>query len=380
MVDAFDEGASGLPSAGAFALRATFQTSIAALSAAIFVVPLLVALLIEGPILLACERFARHRVLGFGLLGMALGSLVCGIGPNVYTFSAGFSVFCVASGVACGIAQAALMDADPEHREQRMTEWAVSGWLGDFAAPALLWFSAAAGLGWRGAFVAMSFALVLAAYAFSRRPLPSGTDEQNDDDAELPLGDTVRLLARSRWLFWWLFGVALCSLLDEIVAVLAGMRIEAAGGDTARVAAALFAFTAGGVLGLFALGRLLKGGASLRLLQISCVGCALSVAIWSACDSVELAVPLLFLVGLFSSAHYPIAQAQAYAALPGRSTLVAAAGQPFLVFDVLMPLGLGALADGFGLTVALSATLLQPLGLLLIVAVSRNRERRQRAQ
>ena len=53
--------------------RATFQTSIAALNAAIFVVPLLVALVIEGPILLACERFARHRVLGFGLLGMALG-------------------------------------------------------------------------------------------------------------------------------------------------------------------------------------------------------------------------------------------------------------------------------------------------------------------
>jgi MFS transporter, FSR family, fosmidomycin resistance protein len=378
VVDAFDEGASGLPSAGGFAIRATFQTSIAALNAAIFVVPLLVALVIEGPILLACERFARHRVLGFGLLGMALGALMCGVGPNVYTFSAGFSVFCVASGVACGIAQAALMDADPEHREQRMTEWAVSGWLGDFAAPALLWSSAAAGLGWRGAFVAMSFALVLAALAFLRRPLPSGTSDQEEDDDELPLGDTLRLLARSRSLFWWLLGVALCSLLDEIVTALAGMRIEAAGGDAAGGAAALFAFTAGGVLGLFVLGRLLKGAVSLWLLQISCVGCALSVAMWIACDSVELAVPLLFLVGVFSSAHYPIAQAQAYASLPGRSTLVAAAGQPFLVFEVLMPLGLGALADGFGLTVALSATLLQPLGLLLIAAAGRRSKRRQR--
>jgi fucose permease len=171
----------------------------------------------------------------------------------------------------------------------------------------------------------------------------------------------------------WLIGVALCSLLDEIVALLIGMRIDAAGGDTAVVARALFAFTAGGVAGLLLLDRLLKRLAALRLLALSCLGCALVTSALLCTDSLVWVAPLLFLVGIFTAAHYPLAQAQAYAALPGRSTLVAAAGQPLLLLDLTFPLGIGWLADGFGLTLALSATLLQPLGLLLIVAVATRR-------
>jgi FSR family fosmidomycin resistance protein-like MFS transporter len=374
-VDAFDEATAGLPSAGAFALQSSFGTSVATLNAAIFVAPLLFALLVEGPILVWCECFPRHRLLGAGLFAMAVGSVGCAIGSDVYWFSAALSVCAVASGLACGVAQAALVDSDPERREQRMTQWATAGWLGDLGAPILLWSSAAMGFGWRSAYVAMGIALALGAAVFARHPLPVG-EAATETETEPSLRHALRVLLRSRGLFLWLFGVALCSLLDEIVAVLLGLRIDAAGGDTASVSQALLAFTLGGVVGLLALDRLLQRVAADRLLVLSCVACALVTGALLVSDSLAWVVALAFLVGMFSAAHYPLAQARAYAALPGRSLLVAAAAQPFLLFDLAFPLGTGWIADRFGPGAALALTLFQPIGLLLVVALLTRSSRR----
>lgn len=355
-----------MPSAGAFELQASFDASVAALNAGIFVVPLLVALLVEGPLLLWCERFARARVLGLGLAGMGLGALGCALAPDLGWFAAGFSVYATASGIACGVAQAALMDADPEHREQRMAEWATAGWIGDFGGPLLLWASAACGFGWRGAYVGVASALVLAGLGFGRRALPRAAEE--DDGEEPTLAGTLRLLGRRRSLFFWLFGVALCSLLDELVAVLIGLRIDSTGGNVGDVSRALLAFTAGGVVGLLVLGRLLRRVSPQRLLVGSCIGCALATAGWTLHGHEAAMLLLLALSGAFAALHYPIAQAQAYAALPERSTLVAAAAQPFLIFDLSFPLVVGWIADAYGLTPALLFLLVQPLGLALIAA------------
>lgn len=374
MVDACDEATAGLPSTGAFALQSAFDTSVATLNAAIFVAPLLFALVVEAPILVFCERFPRQRVLGAGLLAMAVGCVGCALAPAVFWFSAALSVCAVASGLACGVAQAALMDSDPERREQSMTAWATAGWIGDLGAPILLWASAAVGFGWRAAFVAMALGLALAALGFGRLPLPDATDDA--EGAEPSLAQALRVLLQNRNLVLWLFGVALCSLLDEIVAVLLSVRIDAAGGDTASVSLALLGFTLGGVLGLVALERLLRCVAPERLLVLSAVGCGVVTVALVLVDSLAWATPLSFLVGMFSAAHYPIAQARAYAALPGRSLLVAAAAQPFLLFDLLLPLAAGWLADAFGARVALGATLLQPIGLLLVVAALTRAPRR----
>jgi fucose permease len=78
----------------------------------------------------------------------------------------------------------------------------------------------------------------------------------------------------------------------------------------------------------------------------------------------------LFATGFFTAVHYPIAQAQAYRALPERSTLVAAAGQPFIVFDVALPLAIGLVSDAFGVLLAAALLLLQPFGLLLVCGLA----------
>ncbi len=374
-VAAFDEAASGLPVAGTFALQDAFAADMASLTTAVFVVPQLVAL-VEAPLLLWLERWPRPRVMGIGLLGMGLATLICAAAPDLLWVAVGCSVYYPSSGIACSIAQASLMDAAPEKREHHMADWAVWGWIGDLATPLLLWAAHAAGLGWRGAFAALGGLVVLAA-PLLMRALPNAvaiTEPEAPDDDELGLVSSVKLLLQRRLLFLWLAGVALCSLHDEILSSFASIRIFADTRETATVAWNLSALTVGGICGLALLKLWLRRSEPERILAFACWGSAVAYVAWLMNTGTWSNVLLLFLCGGFVSLHYPIAQAAAYRALPGRSTLVAAAGQAFAVFDLLVPLGLGWLSDRLGVLAALWVLLLQPLGLLLVLsAVGRRR-------
>lgn len=334
--------------------------------------PFVLGVLVEGPLLLYCERFRRERVLGLGLLGMGVSLSGCAWATNLVEFGLAFALYYPSSGIACGIAQAALMDADPERREQRMTEWAFSGWVGDLAGPVLLWLAEQLHLEFRSAFAAIGALLFVAAAAFSRRQLTAGGPDDDESEPALPLADTVRLLVRKRPLFLWLLAVAFCSLLDEIVAALIGLRVAPQGG-AAAVALSLSAFTLGGILGLLPMNWLLARMPGTRVLALACWGCGVSYTAWLVLPS-SWSAPLLFVVGAFTAAHYPLAQAQAYRALPDRSTLVAAAAQPFTVFDALLPLLVGWVADEWGVLWALAVLGAQPLGVLAACWFEKNRK------
>ena len=65
--------------------------------------------------------------------------------------------------------------------------------------------------------------------------------------------------------------------------------------------------------------------------------------------------------------------AQAFAAMPGRSTTVVTIAAVASGFDLLVPLGIGWVADHWGLRSALASMLLGPLGLAIVAAVSLGR-------
>jgi len=359
-----------LPSTAAYDLQRTFDVEVAALVGAVFTVPQLVALFVEGPFLIWAERWPRERLLVGGLLGMALATLLCALAPGVWGVALGCTVYFPASGVACGIAQAALMDSDPARREQRMAEWAMAGWAGDLITPMLLAASSELGLGWRGAFVAVAASLCLAGAAVLRVELPTAAADVDEDESDLALRQKLALLFGERRLLWWLCGVTLCSLLDEIFAVFAGIWIWEAAGPVA-VATTLTAFTAGGVAGLLVTKPLLHRFSSRAVLLTSCVGCTATFVGWLCWGAGALGFAAMFVCGLFVALQYPIAQAAAYRALPGRSTLVAAAGSLFGGLELLIPLLLGWVVDGFGVVVGLSVLLLQPVGLFFIALLVR---------
>jgi fucose permease len=93
------------------------------------------------------------------------------------------------------------------------------------------------------------------------------------------------------------------------------------------------------------------------------VACAGSYLAWLFAPSVWLSTTLFFVVGMTAAPMYPIASAQAYAALPGRSGTVNAAGHLFSPLVMALPWLLGVVADHAGLQLALALLLAQPLGL-----------------
>jgi fucose permease len=122
----------------------------------------------------------------------------------------------------------------------------------------------------------------------------------------------------------------------------------------------------GAILGVLLADRLLTKMAPLRLLFASCLACTASYVAWLCASTVWASALLFLLVGMTAAPMYPIASAQAYAALPGRSGTVNAAGHVFTPFTLAVPWVLGAVADYSSVGVALLLLLLQPIGLGVI--------------
>lgn len=352
--------------AGAGELRSELETGIAPLTFAILTAPHLASLLIEAPLLLWAGRRRRGAMIALGLFGMGLSVGAAALASTPLELALAFALYAPASGLACGFAQAALMDLDPQGRERRMTAWAFAGTLGDLAAPLLLGALAAGARDFRMAWFAVAAALVALAVAFARAPLATSSGDDDEPHASL------RQALASPRLMPWLAGVALCSLLDEtLVAFTALWMKERFPESPTALTAVLTSCTLGGALGLLVLDRLLLRHRPKRLLALACVGCIASYALWLLGPSPLAATVAMFLVGAFAAAHYPIAQAQAYRAAEGNSGLVAAASSLLAGFDLVAPTLLGLLADRFGLTAALVALLVQPVGLVAIALATR---------
>jgi MFS transporter, FSR family, fosmidomycin resistance protein len=366
-VDFFDELASGLPAAGAPELRLALGAGVAALTVAIFTTPLVLSLLVDVPLLLWAERRSRSRMVALGLLGMGLSLVAAALATSVVGFGLAFALYAPASGLACGLAQASLMDGEPERREQNMAAWTLSGTLGDLCAPLAIAGAVALGGDHRPAWWAIGLGLVLLAPLIAVRPLPSGRAEDDEAPAE-PFWKALR----NRQLVLWLFGVSLCGLLDELFAAYAALSLrDRFPDDPAVVTKALAACTVGGILGLVVLRRLLVSVAPTGLLVVACLGSVVAYAAWLHSSSVTLVIVWIGVIGAFVSWQYPLAQAKAYRVAADRSGLVAALSPAVTSFELVAPLFLGLAAERFGLGTALALLLAQPIGLVVVIASTR---------
>src|SRR5690606_994311 len=152
VVDFLDE-AAGVAFVGLPDIQGEFAVPWAAAVFAAFTVPGVLAWLVEPSLLLLADRHPRRRrafVVG-GLLLMGASLVVAASAPGPLTFGVATALAWVGNGLGVNLAQATLMDADPDRREQWMARWTLAGTLGDLAAPLLLAALAAGGLTWRAA-------------------------------------------------------------------------------------------------------------------------------------------------------------------------------------------------------------------------------------
>jgi len=193
------------------------------------------------------------------------------------------------------------------------------------------------------------------------------------DEPRAPMIASLRAALADRRLVAWLFAMALCDLLDEILVVLASIRVrDDLGASIAWQSATVALFVAGGALGLVAIERLLKKIDELAALAGTALACALAYAAWLVAPT-PLAVALLALpVGATAAPLYPLVAARAYAARPDASGEVLAASHVFTPLALALPFALGALADVAGVMAALAALIAQPLGLAALAVSARS--------
>lgn len=363
-MDLLDE-LSGVAFVGAPDVQAAFRLDYGAAALVLFVAPQLLGLLLETPAYLLADRLPRKGLVVGGLLGLGVCQIVAGLAPGLPWFAAAWALCGPLSGIGVNLAQATLIDSAPAERERLMTRWTFMGHLGDLVTPLLFAVLAEASLGWRDAFVVTGGLVAGYAVLLALVPFPDGRGGEPPAPAESRVPLSAALASGRLWL--WLFAVSLCGLLDEVLVAFAALYLESSfAADVASRSQALACFVLGSLLGLLLGERLLGRVAPLRLLRWSGGAGTLVSLAWLAAPDLFWSGLLLGLLGICVAPLYPIAQAQAYASLPGRSGLVNAAAQALQPLELALPFALGWIADRFGLRAALALLALQPLGLLLI--------------
>lgn len=369
-----------MPALGSPEIQATFAASYTGTAWALLLAPAILALLLEPVLYLLADRHPRRWFVCGGLLAMAATAFAAAAAPNVYVLAAAVSLAAVASGCGVGLAQAVLADASPHERERVLHRWALMGMAGDLAAPALIAGLASVALGWRAGYVVVGVAILAVAVAMIRRPFPAASRDEDVDDESLLA--SLWVAVSNRRLLFWAAGCTLCDMLDEILVVFASLHLrDVAGAGPIARSLILGGFVAGAAVGLVISERLLRRIAPVRLLGLTAAACALLYAGWLTVSTLWLSALLLVLVGATAAPLYPITAAQCYAALPGRSGAVHAAGHLFTPLSMTLPWFLGWLADTHGTRAALIALLAQPVGLALVaVYAARAAARAERAQ
>lgn len=369
----FEELSAGVPSGGAPDIERSLGLSHTATAMTLFLVPGVAQLVLDPVWFWLAERFGRPWLVRGGLAVMAGASFLAAAAPGPVTLAAALSIWGVATGAATSMTELTLIDRWPDQRARTMARWTLLAMIGDFAAPMILGALAVLTPGvsaWRTAFAIVGCLLAAWAILLSLRAFPAAAAAPAEDD-EPPLWQAAREALRDRVLIAWLFGTALCNLLDEILIVFASIHVRDDLGATAgEQSAVVGAFIAGGAAGLVGLDRLLTRHSERRLMIAAGAACTVAFAAWLAAPAVWPAVALMVPVGATAAPLYPLASARAYARCPGRSSVVLVTSHLFAPLALALPWLLGWIADHAGARAALAVLAAQPIGLVALAILA----------
>ncbi len=327
---------------------------------------------VEAP-LFARADFARspRQWLRWGLLGVAAACLSAVIAPSLPWLAASAAIFGTASGLVCGLAQGAYVGQALDQAERRLTRWTISAALGDIAGPALVMLVLAGGLTWRAAFmVAGAAALVLAVFLPRwRSPHCAAPIGQEPSDApRAPLREALAIPG----VLPWALATAACTFLDEIVLAYGALQVaDRYGEGAAPRALVLGGLVLGAALGLLILERFVDRFQPRRLLAALAGVSALALVAWVLAPTPILAAVAATVLGMSAAGHYPLAQAQAYRAAPGRPGAVNAVLALLMPLEIVIPFALAGVMAASGAGMALLVLATQPLVILAVIVRAR---------
>ena len=322
-------------------------------------VPNIVALAVEPALGLASVTWRRRvLVLGGGVcfalaLGLAAGA------PSFWILLVAFSLLYPASGAFVSLSQAALMDLEPERREHNMARWTFAGGVGVVLGPLALAGFVWVGLGWRELFAGFAVLALVLVSLVRRSPDPEVEDERPR------LRDALRAL-KHREVFRWLVLLELSDLLlDVFLGFLALYLVDEVGASRATGGLAIAVWSGAGLAGAGAMIPLLRRVGGLRYLRASAAATVVLFVGFLLAPGVGVKLVLVAAIAVANAGWYPVLKARLYGALDGGSGLVLTVGALFPL-NAVLPLGIAALAERWGLGVALWPLLAAPLALLFV--------------
>lgn len=332
--------------------------------------PNLFSSLVEPVLGILGDMWKRRALVLGGGAAFALAALFTALSQSFAPLLLSFMLFNPASGAFVSLSQASLMDFDPDRREQNMARWTFAGSVGVVAGPLLLSAAVALGPGWRGLFFGFAALKLLTLLAARRQPFPNGATHSpnpSPDKAGFRAGIVNALRAlRRREVLHWLTLLAFSDLmLDVLLGFLALYFVDVVGVTETQAGLAVAVWTGVGLVGDLLLIPLLERVRGLSYLRVSAAAMLFLFPAFLLTPGVEAKLILLGLLGLLNSGWYAILQAQVYAAMPGQSGTVMAVDNIFGIAESLIPLGLGVVAQQYGLSVAMWLLLAGPAALLV---------------
>jgi FSR family fosmidomycin resistance protein-like MFS transporter len=154
-------------------------------------------------------------------------------------------------------------------------------------------------------------------------------------------------------------------LLDILFGLLALYMVDVVGVSQAQAGIAIVVWTGVGLLGDFLLIPLLERLRGLVYLRFSAAIALILYPAFLLVDAWWAKLVLLALMGLFNAGWYAILQGNLYDVLGEQSGAVLIVGNAAGIFGALLPVILGAVAQFYGLEVAMWCLLVSPIAILI---------------
>ncbi|MEQ8676382.1 MAG: MFS transporter [Aggregatilineales bacterium] len=345
----------------------------------LFSIPNFVASIIEPIIGIRADIPGKRRglVLGGGMM-VALSLAVISVAPNFLVLLLAYVVIFPASGAFVSLAQATLMDTEPERHDQNMARWAFAGSIGVIGGALLVFLITSIGLTWREMMFGLAIFTGFIVALTWRFPfgVESETSDDDEDEDEAPqtlidgLRGAVGMLRQWHVLRWLTLLQVSDLLLDVFTGYLALYLVNEIGLSVETGALVLVVMKIVGLVGDFLVIPLLERVDGVTYVRFSA---ALQLVLFPAFLLIEPIIPKLIFLGIshfFTAGWYPVLQGRLYSAMPGRSGTVMAVSGIFGLVGTVIPLVIGIVADEFSLVTALWMLMIAPIALFIGVPKS----------
>jgi MFS transporter, FSR family, fosmidomycin resistance protein len=330
----------------------------------VLAIPGFVGSAIDPLVGVAGDTARRRSVMLLGGLAFAFSAALTSVAVGFWTLLVALVIGNPATGAFVSLAQAMLMDRDPEQRERNMARWTLAGSFGYVGGPVLLAVALWLGLGWRGIIAALALASLPLALATRHVPNAAAVDGRS-------LRESVRQALgslRDREVLRWLALLEAADfLLDVFYGYLALYFVDVARVDAGAAALGVATWTAAGLVGDFLLLWVLRRMHGRRYLRASALAALAVYPAFLIVPHYGTKLVLVALLGLLNSGWYALPKAGLYASLPGRSGAAVAVGGIGGLLGACVPLLIGFVAAGVGLAATMWILLLAPVVLLLLV-------------